>query len=285
MKDMRQMKMALAALTQATVLFAGVLAAAAPATAVDQFDGNWHFSVTPYIWLPNVNADLDYDLPPRAASFLQSEVRRLSTEIGPNDYLSNLQFAVMLAGEARKGAWSAFTDIIYLDMGNQDSNIRNFRGPRGEALASLAHQAETSLSGTVWTLGGGYTLSHGTWGNVDLLAGFRYLGLDTELKWQLEGSHDRLDRAGKVSTDREEWDGIVGVKGQARFGDTPWFLPYYLDVGTGSSNWTWQALVGVGYRFGWGETTLAIRSLSYDFDERDANIRFTGPAIGVTFRW
>jgi hypothetical protein len=62
-------------------------------------------------------------------------------------------------------------------------------------------------------------------------------------------------------------------------------MPYYLDLGTGSSNWTWQALVGVGYRFGWGETTLAIRSLSYDFDEQDANLRFTGPALGVTFRW
>ena len=47
----------------------------------------------------------------------------------------------------------------------------------------------------------------------------------------------------------------------------------------------WQALVGVGYRFGWGETTLALRSLSYDFDDKDANLRFTGPALGVTFRW
>ena len=46
----------------------------------------------------------------------------------------------------------------------------------------------------------------------------------------------------------------------------------------------WQALVGVGYRFGWGETTLALRSLSYDFDDKDANLRFTGPALGVTFR-
>jgi len=42
--------------------------------------------------------------------------------------------------------------------------------------------------------------------------------------------------------------------------------------------------VGIGYRFGWGETTLALRSLSYDFDDKDANLRFTVPALGVTFR-
>ena len=123
-----------------------------------------------------------------------------------------------------------------------------------------------------------------TWGHVDLLAGFRYLGLDAELKWAIAGSHDLLDRAGEASSDQELWDGLVGVNGQVRFGDGAWFMPYYLDVGAGSSNWTWQGLVGVGYRFGWGETTLALRSLSYDFDDKDANLRFTVPALGVTFR-
>ena len=94
----RPVKFALAALT----LTLGSLTASASA-AVDPFDGNWHFSLTPYLWLPNINADLDFDLPPRAAAVLGTEVRRLSAEVGPNDYLSNLQFALMLSGEARKG--------------------------------------------------------------------------------------------------------------------------------------------------------------------------------------
>lgn len=41
----------------------------------------------------------------------------LSTKIGPNDYLKNLKFAVMLTGEARKGDWSIFTDTMYVDYG------------------------------------------------------------------------------------------------------------------------------------------------------------------------
>ncbi|RKT45445.1 hypothetical protein [Thiocapsa rosea] len=265
---------ALSALAQATALCVGSLIAIPAVAEVDSFDGNWRFSVTPYLWLPNVNGNLDY------AS------RGLSTEIGPNDYLSNLQFALMLSGEARKGPWSVVTDIIYLDLGNQDSRIRPVSGARGEPLPiSLNQQAETSLSATVWTLAGGYTLSHGDWGNVDLLAGFRYLGLDTELTWQLAGSDGRLDRTGKVSSNREQWDGILGVKGQVLFGDTRWFMPYYLDVGTGSSNWTWQAALGAGYRFDWGDITLALRSLSYEFDEDNTDIRFTGPVLGATFRW
>jgi len=32
----------------------------------------------------------------------------------------------------------------------------------------------------------------------------------------------------------------------------------------------WQALLGLGYSFGWGDVSLSIRSLSYDFSDKDA---------------
>lgn len=52
-----------------------------------------------------------------------------------------------------------------------------------------------------------------------------------------------------------------------------------LDIGTGSDNATWQALVGVGYRDGGGEPLLAAPSLSYDVSDKgeDANKRISGP--------
>jgi len=69
-------------------------------------------------------------------------------------------------------------------------------------------------------------------------------------------------------------------------GEGPWYMPYYLDVGTGSSNWTWQALLGVGYAFDWGDVNLSIRSLSYDFNgKNDADLRMTGLTLGAAFRW
>ncbi|MBK6396605.1 MAG: hypothetical protein IPF73_19570, partial [Betaproteobacteria bacterium] len=47
---------------------------------------------------------------------------------------------------------------------------------------------------------------------------------------------------------------IIGVKGRYAFGaDRRWFAPYYLDVRTGDSDLTWQAMGGLGYRFSWGD--------------------------------
>lgn len=268
----------------ALALLGATLGASVPVTAAvtDPFDGNWHYTVTPYLWFPNINAKLNYQLPGRA-------VNEFQTRIGPNDYLSNLEFAVMLTGEVRKGNWSAFTDIIYLDLGSETTVVRDIKGPRGRELAQAGVQAQTSLSSTVWTLAGAYTLAHDSQWHIDLLLGFRYLGLDTDLKWRFVDTANRsrfdLDRAGQIANNRERWDGIIGVKGQVRFGAGDWFMPYYLDVGAGDSDLTWQALLGLGYRFGWGDVTLAIRSLSYDFKQHDMDLRLTGPALGVSFHW
>ena len=32
-----------------------------------------------------------------------------------------------------------------------------------------------------------------------------------------------------------------------RLGESNWFMPYYVDIGGASNNWTWQAALGVGY--------------------------------------
>ncbi|MBS1202153.1 MAG: hypothetical protein H6R22_662, partial [Chromatiaceae bacterium] len=168
---------------RATALKAGLsvaltgasLAAALPAAAqVDPFDGSWHYSVTPYLWLPNVNANLSHDFP-------RLQTDQLKTEIGPNDYLENLEFGLLVTGEVRKGRWSAFTDLIYLDFGNQDTKVRDITGPRGRELLDLGVQAQTDLSTTLWTLAGAYTVIQKPEFNMDVLLGFRYLELDTDL--------------------------------------------------------------------------------------------------------
>ena len=75
---------------------------------------------------------------------------------------------------------------------------------------------------------------------------------------------------------RRLWD-----KGRVRLGEGRWYTPYYADVGPGSSNWTWQALLGVGYAFDWGDINLSIRSLSYDFNgKNDADLRLTSRPWG-----
>jgi hypothetical protein len=83
-------------------------------------------------------------------------------------------------------------------------------------------------------------------------------------------------RSGTGGAAATQWDAIVGVKGRASLGaEGNWYVPYYLDVGKGDSDLTWQGVVGV-----W-------RYLDYDIgdDKPITSIDFNGPALGVTFRF
>jgi hypothetical protein len=66
-----------------------------------------------------------------------------------------------------------------------------------------------------------------------------------------------------------------------------WFVPYYLDVGTGESSLTWQAMAGVGYAFGGGSVICAWRHIDYDMESGNTieSVTFDGPGVAVAFRW
>ena len=145
------------------------------------------------------------------------------------------------------------------------------------------------IQALVWTGIGGYTVARNSSGTLDLFGGVRYLGLETSTDLSFSGPDGVLGRSGGASDKINVWDGIVGVRGAVNLGDSgDWFLPYYLDIGTGNySNWTWQGWAGVGYRFDWGDLVLVYRNLSYSTtgDESLEDMRMAGPALGATFRW
>jgi hypothetical protein len=64
-------------------------------------------------------------------------------------------------------------------------------------------------------------------------------------------------------------------------------VPYYLDVGTGESSLTWQALAGIGYSYQWGDLVAAWRHIDYDMKsgKKIENMSFNGPSISAVFRW
>ena len=232
-------------------------AAALPVGAADdKFDGNWHFAVTPYLWLPYVDGTVNYDVG-RGGS--------INAEVDPGSYLQSLDFAGMIIGEARKGEWSVFTDYIFLHFSGDRSPVRYVTDPAGNVEVPVGIAGSASVTSNVWTLAGSYTAWRGESAFVDVFAGFRYLNFRSTVGWNFATPVRTLPPGGSATQTFNEWDGIVGFKGQMRFGDGKWFMPYYADIGTGSSQWTWQALLGVGYRFGWGELSLVVRSLSYYF--------------------
>ena len=152
----------------------------------------------------------------------------------------------------------------------------------------------SSLSGTAWTLGGGYAALTGRPVALDVFGGLRYFSLKASTDWQLAaavtgpGGGQTFPRAGSISERMDLWDGIVGVRGRVGIGSSNWSIPYYLDLGTGSSSLTWQGILGVAYSYAaWGEVTLVYRHLYYDQkdDKLLQDMRFSGPALGATFRF
>jgi hypothetical protein len=247
----------------------------------------WKFAITPYLWLPNINGTLKYSIPPGAEG--SPEV-----EAGPNNYLQNLQAIMLISGEARKDRWSVFGDLIYLGFAKENSSVKkiNFGGDLVSSSVNLA--TSSSLRGMTWTLGAGYAVQTGQVMTLDVFGGLRYFDLSASTDWQLVtdvtvtgGGGLTFPRTGGISKSLTIWDGIVGVRGRVLLGSSDWSMPYYLDVGTGSSSLTYQWMLGVAYSFKWGEVTLAHRCLYYDQkdDKFLQNFSFSGPALGATIRF
>jgi hypothetical protein len=241
------------------------------------FDGKWHFALTPYLWLPAINGTVTYQNPAGAGG-------SLSAQADPSSYLESLDFAAMFTGEARKGDGLIFTDYMYLHFGGHEATVKSVTGPGGNVEIPINEGGSWSMVTNVWTLAGGYAVVHKPEGFLDLFGGARLLNFSSSVNWDFSAPIGSLSRAGGVSQTDNLWAAIVGLKGQVRLGESQWFVPYYADIGGASSNWTWQAALGVGYHFGWGDAVLQLRSLSYNFNDQ-LDLRMTGPLLGATFKF
>jgi len=265
----------------AVMLFAVIaVAAAAPVSAEETWsDGKWHFTVTPYLWFPDVSGTVTYNN-------VAGSSASVSAQVDPSSYLQSLDFGAMFTAEGRKDNWLVFTDYIYLHLGGDESAVKSVTGPGGFVTVPVNVGGATTLVSNIWTLAGGYNVVHKPEVSLDLFGGTRLLNLSHSLSWNFSGPTGALAQAGNTSETINKWDGIVGLKGEVRFGESKWFMPYYGDIGAGSSNSTWQAMLGLGYRFGWGDLVFVVRSLSYNFtDSSQLDLRMTGPALGASFRF
>jgi hypothetical protein len=243
----------------------------------------WRFSITPYLWLPNMSGTLNYGPPPANGS--------PSVEVD-NNPLESLEAALMISGEARRDRWSVFTDFIYLNFSNDSSSVKsiNFGGSAVSSSANVSTQS--SLRGVVWTLGTGYAVLPPKPLALDVFGGLRYAGLEPSTDWQLSttvtgpGGGQTFPQAGSISQRTDLWNGILGVRGLYWLGDSKWSIPYYLDVGAGSG-WTWQGMLGIAYSFNRVDVKLVYRHLYFDqgSDNLIQDLSFSGPALGVTFRF
>ena len=242
-------------------------------------DDSWKLGLSIYGWFPDISGK---------TSFPDGSGGDFTIPI--DNILDNLDFTFQGTVDARKGQWGLFSDVIYLDLGNKKTI--SDEGTVGDDWPyDVSATARFDMKSWIWTTAGYFRAVNKPDMSFDFLAGARYLDMSQSLKLSFSGNigdQPLPGRDGKVKVGADNWDAIIGLRGRYGFGqDYRWFMPYYLDVGTGDSDFTWQAAAGLGYVFNWGELVGVWRYLSYDLKSGGtvSDMNMSGPAVGAIFRW
>jgi hypothetical protein len=251
--------------------------------ANSQLVPGWSFSLAPYGWAGSVDAKIN-------SRTLGGDTVTTDVHVPFDKLLEHLRFFTMVAGEARYDRFSILTDFMYMNLGVGvgGARIRTVTGPGGGSIpVGLEANASTGLATTIWTLAGGYTLAAGGWGHVDAIAGARLLAVDLSTSYNLQTAFGGLTKSGSFSTDADKWDGIVGATGRFDIPNSNFFVPVYLDVGTGDLRLTWQAFTGLGYHTSWADYSLGYRYLDFENSagSRVQSLSIGGPMIAASFHF
>jgi hypothetical protein len=255
------------------------IAAAGPAVAQSPAEG-WQFEAALYGWFPSISGSTSF--PTVGAS--------PSIEVSSSDVISALQMAFMGVLQVRNGPWGLWNDVFYSDLGGSKSGTRNLSIGGRPLPVGVNADLDLDVKTWIWTVAGTYALKSDSEGNMDMMFGARMLDMTNSLSWTFKGTGPGVlpPRTGNAEVSDTFWDGIVGLKGRAFVGDErKWFVPFYVDVGTGQTQLTWQINAGVGYQFGWGAVVASWRYLDYNFksDSKITDLSLNGPLVGVVFKF
>jgi hypothetical protein len=264
-----------------TTLVAALAAALLPAPAAAQADEPWKFGASLYGWFPDIEGRTRF----------ADATGRGDFEVGIDKIVNNLEFTFQGNFDARRGQYGLFADVVYMSVGKARTDTRDATVGGVQIPVGATASTEFDMKSWIWTFAGYYRAIESSDVTLDVVGGLRYIDVTQTLDWNVSGNVGSIPiaaRSGRGSVGIAYWDAIVGLRGRfALTQDHAWFMPWYLDIGTGNSDFTWQAMAGVGYRFRWGEAIAAYRYLAYDMpsDSRLADVNLSGPLIGATFRW
>ena len=255
-------------------MLAAALMLAAPLTTQAE---DWQYSVMPYLWLPSISMDSpDFN---SSGSII---------DVGPTNYLDALKFGFMLDAEMRNNDLVFKGDLIYLDFAVDNKEID--LTPDFDLTNRGSYDFD--LTGHVITLSGGKTVVRKDDYYMDALLGWRRFDMTAELEViepPVPNIAPSLSPGQKFKSNLQFNDVFVAVNGNYQFAGSSWSMPYYADIGTGDSDLTWQAMIGVDYAFGWGKLHMSYRHLDYDFGNvgnfTDLQTTFSGPTIGAKFEF
>jgi hypothetical protein len=271
----------------ATTVLCFAIGALLPSSAAGQApqpgaeSGKWQFTATVYGWLPGIDGKVNFP----------DDKGSTDIHVPFHNILDHLKMTFMGTLDAHNGRWGMFTDVLYMDVGGVKSQTHDL--PIGNTRIPATSTADLSIDvkALVWTVAGEYRVASDPAWTVDLLGGARLMQMKPTLGYSITDNLGPIaipGPSGSKQVNEKIWNGIVGVKGRYAFGQkNAWFLPFYLDVGTGDSKLTWQGAGGVGYAYHWGEVVALYRYLDYTNKSGKpiADINMGGPMLGVVFHW
>ena len=257
----------------------GVAAMAPLAAQAQAANDKWQWELAIYGWFPAIGG---------STSFPSTGASGPNIDVTASDVIDALKMVFMGQAEVRKDRWGLWTDLVYADLGGSKGGSRNFTVD-GHPV-SVTADLSLDVKSTVWTLAGLYNLTFDAreQHRPAVRRAHAQHEADAGLVAGQPPSPSCRRRSGQASVDGTDWDAIVGLKGRYYFGaERKWFLPYYVDVGTGQSKLTWQVNAGVGYQFDWGSVFATWRYLDYDFKSGNAlqSMNMNGALIGVAFQF
>ncbi|NDR56539.1 hypothetical protein [Aliiruegeria sabulilitoris] len=222
-------------------------------------DSGWTYQLQLYIWGTEVGGVANGN----------------DFDIGFDTLVENLNFALMGGLKAYNGNWMSYGELGYAALGyKDDATINTSIG------VDIDVDLDTEVKSTVVSFGGGYRVINEPNYTMYVTGGARYLRLDSTI--QLKVANQKLS----LESDDDYWDAVVGLQGEARFNEN-WFMPWVLDVGAGQSDLTWQAGLGVGYRFGRNDIVFGYRHMEWELPDDDmvTNYYQSGPMLLWNFRF
>jgi hypothetical protein len=207
-------------------------------------------------------------------------------DVDNNDLIRNTELAFMTSVEAQKGRWGMFGDLVFMDVGDEVAGATALGRGTLPVPPGIVADAAVTVEAAVLSFAANFRVLESRRNVFDAFAGIRALGAESTLDAALRSPLGPVATATSV-VDDESVDAIVGVKGKVGLGPQGrWFLPYYVDVGTGDADRTSQAVLGIGFTTKRGEVFGTYRYLDYDMqnDSLLSDLELGGPAIGVAFR-
>jgi hypothetical protein len=252
----------------------GSALAAEDLSPIPKTSDQWRFTVLPYVWAPGIKASLNFaDGLVKTADYSYSNV------------LSNLKTGGMMAGEVHYGNWGVMGDLISATLQNTGS-VPIVVPTRADGTVRATLADKVTLQQTILTGAATYTVVNTKDLYLDGLLGVRAIYATATLNLALDGGRHKAIDSKTTST----IDPILGFKGRYRLAESTWYVPLYADIGGGggTTNLTWQAMLGVGKTFNkLVDVSLSYRALYYDMNSGGVLQKTTmqGPQLAVSLNF